>query len=144
MLHDLAAQDSSVALARRLRRYTTPTILAIDEVGYLSYDARYADLLFEVVTRRYQNRPILLTTNKVFGENWLFSWTELGARHVGIVQSLLVTCRLHDIDPYDYFVDVLQRVGQHPASPVDQLTPRLWKPLFAANPLRSDLYGLGK
>ena len=36
----------------------------------LSYDARYADLLFEVVTRRYQspNRPILLTTNKVFGE----------------------------------------------------------------------------
>ena len=77
-------------------------------------------------------------------KNWLFSWTELGARHVGIVQSLLVTCRLHDIDPYDYFVDVLQRVGQHPASQVDQLTPRLWKPLFAANPLRSDLYGLGK
>ena len=68
MLHDLAAQDSSMALARRLRRYTTPTILAIDEVGYLSYDARYADLLFEVVTRRYQTRPILLTTNKVFGE----------------------------------------------------------------------------
>ena len=77
-------------------------------------------------------------------KNWLFSWTELGARHVGIVQSLLVTCRLHDIDPYDYFVDVLQRVGQHPASQVHQLTPRLWKPLFAANPLRSDLYGLGK
>ena len=77
-------------------------------------------------------------------KNWLFSWTELGAKHVGIVQSLLVTCRLHDIDPYDYFVDVLQRVGQHPASQVDQLTPRLWKPLFAANPLRSDLYGLGK
>ncbi|MEO8185689.1 MAG: ATP-binding protein [Deltaproteobacteria bacterium] len=40
MLHDLAAQDSTTALARRLRRYTTPTILAIDEVGYLSYDAR--------------------------------------------------------------------------------------------------------
>ena len=68
MLHDLAAQDSTTALARRLRRYTSPTILAIDEVGYLSYDARYADLLFEVVTRRYQARPILLTTNKPFGE----------------------------------------------------------------------------
>ena len=77
-------------------------------------------------------------------KNWLFCWTELGAKQVGIVQSLLVTCRLHDIDPYDYFVDVLQRVGQHPASQVHQLTPRLWKPLFAANPLRSDLYGLGK
>lgn len=68
MLHDLAAQDSTTALARRLRRYTTPTVLAIDEVGYLSYDARYADLLFEVVTRRYQERSILLTTNKPFGE----------------------------------------------------------------------------
>jgi DNA replication protein DnaC len=69
MLHDLAAQDSSVALARRLRRYTGPKLLAIDEVGYLSYDARYADLLFEVVTRRYeQQRSILLTTNKPFGE----------------------------------------------------------------------------
>lgn len=69
MLHDLAAQDSTVALARRLRRYTGPRLLAIDEVGYLSYDARYADLLFEVVTRRYElQRSILLTTNKAFGE----------------------------------------------------------------------------
>jgi transposase len=72
--------------------------------------------------------------------NWLFAWTELGARHIGIVQSLLVTCRLHDIDPYTYFVDVLQRVGQHPASQVHQLTPRLWKALYAGNPLRSDLH----
>lgn len=72
--------------------------------------------------------------------NWLFSWTELGARHIGIMQSLLVTCRLHDINPYDYLVDVLQRVGQHPASRVQELTPRLWKQLFSAHPLRSDLY----
>jgi DNA replication protein DnaC len=72
MLHDLAAQNTTAALTSRLRRYTTPTVLAIDEVGYLSYDARYADLFFEVVTRRYLNRPILLTTNKVFGE-----WTQV-------------------------------------------------------------------
>ena len=70
MLHDLAAQDSTTTLKRRLHRYTAPTILLCDEVGYLSYDARYADLLFEVVTRRYQSpgHPILLTTNKAFGE----------------------------------------------------------------------------
>jgi transposase len=74
--------------------------------------------------------------------NWLFSWTELGAKHVGIVQSLIVTCRLHQIDPYDYLVDVLQRVGQHPASEVHLLTPRLWKQHFAANPLRSALHNL--
>jgi len=75
-------------------------------------------------------------------KNWLFCWTELGAKHVGIVQSLIATCRLHDINPYDYLVDVLQRVGQHPASLVHELTPRLWKPLFSANPLRSDLHDL--
>lgn len=68
MLHDLAAQESSAALSRRLGRYCRPRLLLIDEVGYLSYDSRYADLLFEVVTRRYQQRSIVLTTNKSFGE----------------------------------------------------------------------------
>jgi len=68
MLHDLAAQDSDASLARRLRRYTQPLLLCVDEVGYLAYDNRYADLFFEVVTRRYLQRPIVLTTNKVFGE----------------------------------------------------------------------------
>ena len=75
-------------------------------------------------------------------KNWMFCWTELGAKHVGIMQSLIVTCRLHQIDPYDYLVDVLQRVGQHPASRVHELTPRLWKQLFANNPLRSPLHSL--
>ena len=72
-------------------------------------------------------------------KNWMFCWTELGAKHVGIMQSLLVTCRLHGVDPYEYLVDVLQRVGQHPACQVQELTPRLWRTLFADNPLRSPL-----
>jgi hypothetical protein len=49
--------------------------------------------------------------------NWLFAWTELGAKQL----------------------DVLQRVGQHPATLVQQLTPRLWKELYASIPLRSEL-----
>lgn len=53
-----------------------------------------------------------------------------------------MTCRLHDIDPNTYFVDVLQCVGQHPASQVYQLTPRVWKELYASNPLRFDLHGI--
>ena len=73
---------------------------------------------------------------------WLFAWTELGAKHVGIMQSLIVTCRLHGVDPYDYLVDVLQRVDRHPAAEVDKLTPRLWKVHFADNPLRSDVHNL--
>jgi DNA replication protein DnaC len=69
MLSDLAAQESSAALKRRLRRYCQPKLLCIDEVGYLSYDSRYADLFFEVVTRRYDGpRSIVLSTNKPFSE----------------------------------------------------------------------------
>ncbi len=75
-------------------------------------------------------------------KNWNFCWTELGAKQVGIVQSLITTCRLHEIDVYTYLVDVLQRVGQHPASRVAELTPRLWKQHFAANPLQSALHTL--
>jgi transposase len=71
--------------------------------------------------------------------NWLFCWTEVGARHVGIIQSLLASCRLQGVDPYTYLVDVLQRVDTHPAFEVQLLTPRLWKQHFAEHPLRSDL-----
>jgi len=70
---------------------------------------------------------------------WLFAWTETGAEHVGIVQSLICTCKLHDVDPYTYLVDVLQRVSLHPASKVEELTPRNWKVKFGGNPIKSDL-----
>ena len=70
---------------------------------------------------------------------WLFCWTEIGAERVGIIQSLLVTCRLQGIDPYKYLVDVLQRISSHPASRVLELTPREWKARFADNPMKSDL-----
>ena len=72
-------------------------------------------------------------------KNWLFCWTDLGAKQVGIIQSLLVTCQLHGINPHTYLVDVLQRISQHPASRVVELTPRVWKTKFADKPLCSDL-----
>lgn len=69
MLNALAAEDSASGLERRLRQLCQPGLLCIDEVGYLSYGNRHADLLFEVVTRRYETRkPIVITTNKPFGE----------------------------------------------------------------------------
>jgi transposase len=70
-------------------------------------------------------------------KNWLFCWTEIGAKYVGIVQGLIATCRLHRIDPYAYLVDVLQRVATHPAAEVHLLTPRLWKDHFVQSRLRS-------
>jgi len=79
-------------------------------------------------------RPVALSR-----KNWLFWWTEVGARQVGIIYSVLASCRLQGVDPYVYLVDVLQRVDTHPALEVQLLTPRLWKQHFADHPLRSDL-----
>jgi len=96
MLSDLAAAESSVALARRLRRYVQPRLLCIDEVGYLSYDNRYADLLYEVVTRRYDGpRSIVLSTNKPFAE-----WSEVfphAACTVTLIDRLLHRAEIIDI-----------------------------------------------
>jgi DNA replication protein DnaC len=101
MLADLAAQESSAALGRRLRRYTVPQILCVDEVGYLSYDSRYADLLFEVVTRRYDaHKPILLSTNKAFSQ-----WSEVfphAACVVTLVDRLIHRAEVIDIEADSY------------------------------------------
>ena len=72
LLNDLAAQSTGTALTRRLRHYCRPQVLVIDELGYLATSNEYADLLFELVTRRYQEKPIVLTSNKPFAE-----WTDV-------------------------------------------------------------------
>jgi len=68
MLGDLAAQDGDNALRRRIKWYVRPSVLVIDEVGYLSYGTRHADLLFEIISRRYEVKPTIVTTNKPFSE----------------------------------------------------------------------------
>jgi len=80
LLNDLAAQEAPSSLQRRLRRYCAPTVLGLDEVGYLSYDNRHADLLFEVVTRRYGKKPTLITTNKAFAD-----WNEVFPNATSVV-----------------------------------------------------------
>lgn len=112
MLHDLAAQDSTVALARRLRRYTRCAVLTIDELGYLSYDLRYADLLFEVITRRYElQRPILLSTNKAFGE-----WNQVfpnAACVVALVDRLLHRAEIITLEGKSYrFKEAQERAAR--------------------------------
>jgi DNA replication protein DnaC len=66
MLLDLSSQDSARALELRLRHYCNVSLLICDEVGYLSYDNRNADLLFQVVSRRYERKSTLITTNLAF------------------------------------------------------------------------------
>jgi transposase len=73
-------------------------------------------------------------------KNWMFCWTEFIAEHVGLIQSLISTCKLHDINPRRYLTDVLERVSYHLTSKVEELTPRVWKEKFADEPMRSVIY----
>jgi DNA replication protein DnaC len=113
MLNDLAAQDSAAALNRRLRHYCRPALLVCDELGYLSYDARYADLLFEVVTRRYQQRSTIITTNKPFSE-----WNQVfpnAASVVTIIDRLVHKAEIITIDGDSYCLKEAKERAAHKA-----------------------------
>jgi DNA replication protein DnaC len=66
LLLDLEGQETSRALERRLRAYVKPRLMVVDELGYLAYDNRAADLLFQVINRRYERGSLLVTTNLAF------------------------------------------------------------------------------
>jgi DNA replication protein DnaC len=66
LLLDLAAQDSPRALDRRIKYWSSIKVLVLDEIGYLSFDNRNADLLFQVVSRRYESKSLIITTNLEF------------------------------------------------------------------------------
>lgn len=100
MLNELASQESASGLQRRLRRYVNPALLVVDEVGYLSYDNRHADLLFEVVSRRYASQSIVLTTNKQFTE-----WNDMfpgAACVVTMIDRLVHKAEIVEIDGKSY------------------------------------------
>lgn len=66
LLLDLGAQESARALERRLKYYAKVGLLIIDEIGFLAFDNRNADLLFQVISRRYEKKSTVLTTNLAF------------------------------------------------------------------------------
>jgi DNA replication protein DnaC len=100
LLGELASLDSDSALRRRLRHYAAPDLLVIDEVGYLSYGNRHADLLFELVSRRYQAHSTLVTTNRPFAE-----WGEVfpnAACVVSLVDRLIHNAEVIAIEGESY------------------------------------------
>ena len=68
MLLDLGSQESPRALERRLHYYAKIGLLVLDELGFLAFDNRNADLIFQVVSRRYEKKSLILTTNLAFAE----------------------------------------------------------------------------
>ena len=100
MLNELAGADGDNALRHRLSVYARPRLLLIDEIGYLSYSNRHADLLFEVVSRRYQEKSTLVTTNRPFAE-----WGEVfpnAACVVSLVDRLVHNAEIIQIEGESY------------------------------------------
>ena len=66
IINTLSAAQAVDNLPKALRRYTSPRLLVIDEMGYLPMDKRGADLLFQVISARYERGAIILTTNTAY------------------------------------------------------------------------------
>ncbi len=100
MLNDLASKDGDYAFKRRLSYYALPQLLVVDELGYLSYGTRHADLLFEIINRRYETRATIVTTNKPFAQ-----WNEVfpnASCVVSLVDRLVHHAEILQIDGESY------------------------------------------
>ncbi len=60
-------------------------------------------------------------------KNWLFAGSDAGAERAAVIYSLIASCKLCEIDPFEYLRDVLDRISTHPASRIAKLTPSGWK-----------------
>ena len=95
-LADLLRHQTIPAIERRLRRYTQPDLLILDELGYVPCDSSAADLLFRIVSNRHESRAIVITTNLAY-KQWgsLFGDAPcLGA----LVDRFAQHCHVLDID----------------------------------------------
>lgn len=69
IINTLAAAQSAGRLKREFNRYLKPALLIIDELGYLPIDKHGADLLFQIISQRYERAPMVITTNRVY-KHW--------------------------------------------------------------------------
>lgn len=109
-LADLLKQESLPAVERRLRQYTTPDLLVLDEIGYLPCDNRSADLLYNIISRRHEKKSTVVTTNLPFKQwNTIFPGA---ACVVALVDRFAQHCHTIDIEADSY----RQRRASPPAS----------------------------
>ena len=109
LLDELIGEAGRVGVERALKRYAKPRLLAIDEVGYLSYDTRHADLLLRVIQKRHRTCSTIVTTNRPFAE-----WREMfpnASSVVALMDRLTENCELVHIvgDSYRAHMAKLRR-----------------------------------
>lgn len=91
---------------------------------------------WEALTRYLDDGRLEIDNNKIENgirpvalgrKNWLFAGSQQGARRMAIIYSLVGTCKMNDINPFDYIRDVLERIAAHPHKKIAELTPLGWK-----------------
>ena len=100
LLDDLQSEAERSGVEKSLRKYAKPRLLVIDEVGYLSYHTRHADLLLRVIQKRHRVASTVITTNRPFSE-----WREMfpnAASVVALVDRLTENCELVQIEGPSY------------------------------------------
>lgn len=95
-LADLIRRESLPAIERQLRRYTNPDLLIIDELGYVPCDSDAADLLFRIVSKRHENRAIVITTNLAY-KQWGTVFADAPCL-VALIDRFAQHCNVIDID----------------------------------------------
>jgi DNA replication protein DnaC len=99
-LTDVAKHDGLLAKERRMKRYTQPDLLILDELGYVPHDARSADILFHIVSQRHERASTIITTNLAYKK-----WGEVfdGATSIhATVDRFAQHCHVVDIDGESY------------------------------------------
>jgi len=84
VINDLSAAHKRGLLKHQLKKYLAPELLVLDELGYLPIDPHGADLLFQVISRRYERGSIVLTTNKPFKQ-----WASIFSNDSTIASAVL-------------------------------------------------------
>ena len=84
VINTLAAAQNAGRLKQELNKYLKPTLVVLDEIGYLPIDKTGADLLFQIISKRYEQGSIVLTSNRVFKK-----WPEIFNNDATLTSALL-------------------------------------------------------
>ena len=83
-INNLVAAQAAHRLKAELNRYLSPATLILDEIGYLPLDKSGADLLFQIISQRYERGSLIVTTNKAFKQ-----WPSIFNNDAGITSAIL-------------------------------------------------------
>jgi DNA replication protein DnaC len=92
IINTLAAAQSTGRLKREIARYLKPTLLIIDELGYLPIDKLGADLLFQIISQRYERAPMVITSNRAYRH-----WSQIFNNDSTLTSAILDRV-LHHVD----------------------------------------------